>query len=107
MDIKQKIADLYARGAIQLSRKYCHVGVLPEGKTGLELMQEVEPRWVEEERRQLEQKAAENYIRCYGHNNGCIIELTYDEFEEWLRQKREREDAQWRRICGDSTCETS
>ena len=43
-----KIDQLIARGATQISRKYQMVGVLPEGKTGLQCLRETDPQAAKE-----------------------------------------------------------
>ncbi len=82
MSLKEKIADFIARGAIQLSRKYRNIGVPPpleEGQTYLDKLRIADPlRW-----ERLEELAKEEVTR---KDQTTHLTLTYDEFNEWLRQ---------------------
>jgi hypothetical protein len=81
-DIKAKIADYIARGAVQLSRKGRAIGVpptLPEGKTYLDLLREQDP--IQWEHKNL--AAREDLIR---RNYDLHVKLSDEEFSEWLVQ---------------------
>lgn len=82
MTIKEKIADLIKRGAIQLSRKYRTLGLAPElkeGETYLELLKKSDPHyWAN-----LERCAKEWLLR---NNDAFQVKLSIEEFSEWLHQ---------------------
>lgn len=81
-DLKAKIAALIARGAVQLSRKYRRIAVPPElpmGRTFLDELRERDPiRW---ERLEVQARGMLMYDDSSSH-----IELSWDEFNEWLVQ---------------------
>jgi hypothetical protein len=86
MDIKEKVADLIKQGYEQISRKYRMLGRLPEGKTGLEALREVDPRLAQHFLDNANNAAKDQYIRCYTRGEPYRIELTREEFDEFLRQ---------------------
>lgn len=83
MSMKEKIAGLIARGAVQLSRKYRLIGVPPTlapGKTYLDMMRERDPLgW-----QRLEDQARDRVVHA---DRETHVELSWDEFNEWLVQR--------------------
>ncbi len=81
--LKEKIAGFIARGAIQLSRKYRMIAVppeLPSGQTFLDALRERDPiQW-----QGLEDRAREMIVQL---DRSTHVELTFDEFNEWLVQR--------------------
>lgn len=65
------------------------VGVLPEGKTGIEMMEEVDPDYVRDLRERLERDCAEQFLRVHGMED-CTVTLSEEEFDEFLEEKRKR-----------------
>lgn len=90
--------ELFDKGAIQLSRKYRHVGVLPEGKTGVEMMEKVDPEYVRHRRELMERDCAEQFLRVYGCKEDCTYKLTEEEFSEFLEEKRKRSEAHMKEL---------
>jgi len=83
MSIKEKIAEFIMRGAIQLSRKYRLIGVpplLPAGTTYLDILRERDPLgW-----QRFEDTARDRIARA---DRSTHVELSYEEFSEWLVQR--------------------
>lgn len=80
-----KVEELKQRGAVQLSRRYRLVAVLPEGKTGLQCLREARPHTAAMLEERLERWAKDMYLNsAHAVESGCQIELTYEEFNEWL-----------------------
>ena len=78
-------------GYRQLSRKYRHVGKLPEGKTGLQCLREADPALAAHFERNLEEMCADWYLRIYAREgDGCVEALSVEEFEEFLHWKKNR-----------------
>lgn len=87
--VKEKIRDLFRRGARQLSRKYRLVGILPEGKTGMQCLEEVDPESARRLQERAEDWAVDEFLRIHGQKMGCVLELSEGEFKEFLWQKNE------------------
>lgn len=78
--MKEKIAAYIKQGAMQLSRRYRHIGVppvLPKGETYFDLVKRLDPLQYE----RLEQRAKELVVHYLPETH---IELTFEEFNEWL-----------------------
>ena len=81
-DIDQLIQDGYE----QVSRKYRRLARLPDGMNGIEAMRTVDPGFVRLKMEHLEQECAEMFLRVYSAEK---VELTVEEFEEFLRKRDE------------------
>jgi hypothetical protein len=83
VNVKEKIAEFIARGAVQLSRKYRRIAVppeLPPGQTFLAMLRERDPvQW-----EKLEEQARSHLLY---RDEQSHIELSFDEFNEWLVQR--------------------
>jgi hypothetical protein len=79
--------DLFNKGAIQLSRKYHIIAVPPEGKTGRDLLHAVDPEYVRRREEELEKDYMNYYLSVY-HSSDERIELTEEEFDEFLQCER-------------------
>lgn len=87
MDTKEKIEGMIAEGYIQLSNKYRLVGNLPPGKTGIEMLREVDPRMADHFQERFDEQMKEHFLRVYATHSEHVLELTPDEFAEWRRQR--------------------
>lgn len=87
--MEEKIRQMIAEGYIQLSRKYRLLGNLPEGKTGIEAMREVDPRMAQHFQDTFDRQMKEQFLRVYGKVGEHVVELTQEEFSEFLRQRKE------------------
>jgi hypothetical protein len=79
-----KVEHLIQRGAIQLSRKYRIVGVLPDGRTGLQCLRELDPDQAAFFEKRLEEWSLHEFLSRSAENQ---VELTVEEFNEWLRRR--------------------
>jgi len=77
--VAQRLVD---EGYKQVSRKYRTVARLPPGMTGLEAMRTVDPAFVEDMMRRLNDAAAEQYLRVYAKDT---VEVPIKDWPEWLR----------------------
>lgn len=78
---------LVTEGYHQVSRAYREVARLPEGKTGIEALQDVGWRGAEGMR---ESSAADQFRRVYASGRGLTRTLTRSEFEWFKRLTRGR-----------------
>ncbi|HUU88151.1 MAG TPA: hypothetical protein VMX17_10415 [Candidatus Glassbacteria bacterium] len=85
--VEEKIKQMLADGYRQLSRKYRHIGKLPKGKTGLQALREVDPSLAKSFENRMEEWATDQFLRVYGQQAGCIVTLSHEEFNEFLRQR--------------------
>ena len=91
---KEKITRMLKEGFIQLSRKYGMVGNIPPGKTGIELIREVDPREADSFQERFDVSMKEQFLRVYANHHpdgreAFVQELTRAEFAEWLRQRND------------------
>ena len=82
--------DLYKQGFRQVSRKYRMVARLPEGKTGLEALAEVDPRLAKDMLDRMNNAAAEQYLRCYA-KPPYVLTLSVEEFDEFKNDERKND----------------
>lgn len=82
----RNIDQLIAQGYIQVSRRYRIVARLPEGKTGLEALREVDPRLVQEMLDRVERDATDMYLRVHA-TPAEKLNLSETEFEAFLERK--------------------
>lgn len=87
--IREKIERMRKEGFIQLSRKYRLVGNLPEGKTGIEMIREVDPYMAKHFQEHFDEQMKEHFLRVYALNTEHQVELSEAEFAEWLRQRKD------------------
>lgn len=80
--VNNNVKELFERGAIQLSRKYRTVAVMPEGKTGMECLQEHYPEEAKHLLERIEENAKDQFLRLHSSTH---VELTREEFNEWLQ----------------------
>lgn len=88
MSTQEKIADYIVRGAVQLSRKYRTIGVPPvltEGQTYRKMCAEKWPSFVGCPALVGSEALAAQTLATYDVT--CHIELSHEEFNEWLVQK--------------------
>jgi hypothetical protein len=91
--IHKKVADLIAAGYKQTSRRYRMLARIPPGKTGLEALAEFDSHLAEHFLENANRAAASQYMSCYAKGDDKL-ELTEEEFNEFLRQKRKIEHGQ-------------
>ncbi len=94
----RKIAGMLEDGWVQLSRKFRMVGNLPQGKTGIEMIREVDPARAAQEQLKFDRQMKDTYLRTYAtrqQGSPCIQELTESEFNEFLKQKNALRDEEW------------
>jgi hypothetical protein len=82
IQIKRSIDDIVAQGYEQVSRKYRIVARLPEGKTGLEALAEVDPELAKHMLDEVNLEAGRHYMRV--HARHTQLSLTWEEFNEFL-----------------------
>ena len=66
------------------------VARLPEGKTGLEALAEVDPRLAKNMLDRMNNAAAEQYLRCYA-KPPYVLNLSVEEFDEFKNDERKND----------------
>lgn len=73
-----------AAGYEQVSRKFRRIARLPPGETGRQALERVDSQYVRDVEAQIERTCAEMYRRVYAEREGNMVELTVEEFAEFL-----------------------
>jgi hypothetical protein len=74
--------ELLAKGYQQISRKYRHVARLPEGKTGLQALMEVDPLLAKRMLDSAESYAKEHYLRVHAKDKLTLSEEEFEAFKK-------------------------
>jgi hypothetical protein len=88
-----KVDDLITRECIQLSRKYRTVGIIPKGESGLSALRKADESAWRRIMERAEGQAREEFLRL-SSSRQHRIELTVDEFNEYLRKTGRKPDGQ-------------
>lgn len=75
---------LIRQGYQQISRKYRLVARLPEGKTGIEALRDVDPALISRWEENLERRAAEFFCRVYSKDTLELSEVDFKEFRFFM-----------------------
>lgn len=82
---KVRALELVAQGYKQISRKYRTLGRLPEGMTGLEALATADPDLAKRMLDGVNERAGEQFMRCFARGKELTVTLTQGEFAEYLR----------------------
>ena len=77
------VKELFDQGYKQVSRKYRQLAGLPAGKTGIQAL-EAHHGHYESFMKDMEERAAEYYRTYCAAKDGNVVQLTPEEFNEWL-----------------------
>ena len=83
--VHRDVRELIRNGYTQTSRRFRRLAKLPDGMSGIEAMQTVDPTWIKERMSRLEADAAELFCRVHSAEK---IELTDVEFAIYLQLRR-------------------